>query len=114
MKIALGQINTTVNDFSGNAAKIVEFARRAQVAGARLVLFPELSICGYPPRDLVERPSFLARNREALNRVAEQTRGIAVVCGVVTMAESASGKSALNSAALLRDCLLYTSPSPRD
>ena len=103
MKIALGQINTTVNDFSGNAAKIVEFARRAQVAGARLVLFPELSICGYPPRDLVERPSFLARNREALNRVAEQTRGIAVVCGVVTMAESASGKSALNSAALLRD-----------
>jgi len=103
VKIALGQINTTVNDFSGNAAKIVEFARRAQVAGARLVLFPELSICGYPPRDLVERPSFLARNREALNRVAEQTRGIAVVCGVVTMAESASGKSALNSAALLRD-----------
>ena len=103
MKIALGQINSTVNDFVGNAAKIVDYSRRAQVAGASLVLFPELSICGYPPRDLVERPSFLARNRETLEQIAGQTTGIAVVCGVVTMAESASGKSALNSAALLRD-----------
>ena len=103
MKIALGQINSTVNDFVGNAAKIVDYSRRAQAAGASLVLFPELSICGYPPRDLVERPSFLARNRETLEQIAGQTTGIAVVCGVVTMAESASGKSALNSAALLRD-----------
>ena len=103
MKIALGQINPTVNDFAGNAAKIVDYSHRAQNAGASLVLFPELAICGYPPRDLVERPTFIARNRETLEQIAQQTRGIAVVCGVVTLAESGSGKPALNSAAILRD-----------
>jgi NAD+ synthase (glutamine-hydrolysing) len=103
VKIALGQINPTINDFAGNAAKIVDFAHRAQIAGASLVLFPELAICGYPPRDLVERPSFVARNREAVEQVAQQTRGISVVCGVVTQAESGSGKTALNSAAVLQD-----------
>ena len=54
MKIALGQINPTVGDFSGNAAKIVQFALQARSAGAGLILFPELAVCGYPPRDLVE------------------------------------------------------------
>jgi len=103
VKIALGQINPTVGDFSGNAAKIVEFARRAQSSGAGLVLFPELSVCGYPPRDLVERPSFVSRNREAVEQIATETRGIAVICGLVTPADSETGKSAMNSAALLQD-----------
>ena len=103
MKIALGQINPTVGDFSGNAAKIVEFARRAQSSGAGLILFPELSVCGYPPRDLVERPSFVSRNREAVEQIATETRGIAVICGLVTPADSETGKSAMNSAALLQD-----------
>ena len=78
MKIALGQINPTVGDFQGNAAKMVEFARRAQSAGAGLILFPELAVCGYPPRDLVERASFVRHNREAVERIAAETRGIAV------------------------------------
>ncbi|MGA9507367.1 MAG: NAD+ synthase [Candidatus Sulfotelmatobacter sp.] len=103
MKIALGQINPTVGDFSGNAAKMIEFSRRAQAAGAGLILFPELSVCGYPPRDLVERPSFVARNRESAERIAEATRGIAVICGLVTPANSDTGKSVMNSAALLED-----------
>ncbi len=103
MKIALGQINPTVGDFSGNAAKIVDFAYRAQTAGAGMILFPELSVCGYPPRDLVERPSFVARNRESVERIAAETRGIAVICGLVTPADSDTGKSAMNSAALLMD-----------
>ena len=103
MKLALGQINPTVGDFSGNAAKIIEFSRHAQGAGAGLILFPELSVCGYPPRDLVERPSFLARNRESVERIAAQTQGIAVICGLVTPADSETGKSAMNSAALLQD-----------
>ena len=103
MKIALGQINPTVGDFSGNAAKIVDFAHRAQSVGAGMILFPELSVCGYPPRDLVERPSFVARNRETVERIAAETRGIAVICGLVTPAESDTGKSAMNSAALLMD-----------
>ena len=103
MKIALGQINPTVGDFSGNAQKIIDFSRRAKDSGAGLILFPELSVCGYPPRDLVERPSFVAKNRETVDRIAAETNGIAVICGLVTPAEAETGKSVMNSAALLRD-----------
>ena len=103
MKIALGQINPTVGDFTGNAAKIIDFARRAQSEGAGLILFPELSVCGYPPRDLVERASFVAHNRETVERIALETRGIAVICGLVTPAQAETGKSVMNSAALLKD-----------
>jgi NAD+ synthase (glutamine-hydrolysing) len=103
VKIALGQINPTVGDFSGNAAKIIDFSRRAQSAGAGLILFPELSVCGYPPRDLVERPTFVAKNRETVDRIASETNGIAVVCGLVTPAHAETGKSVMNSAALLRE-----------
>jgi NAD+ synthase/NAD+ synthase (glutamine-hydrolysing) len=103
VKIALGQINPTVGDFSGNAARIIEFAQRAQAAGAGLILFPELSVCGYPPRDLVERPSFVIRNRETAEHIAKETQGIAVICGLVTPADSDTGKSVMNSAALLMD-----------
>ncbi len=103
MRIALGQINTTVGDFSGNAKKIIEYAWRARAGGLDLILFPELSICGYPPRDLVERPSFVERNWQAAEAIARETQGIAVICGLVTPAKSSTGKSVLNSAALLRD-----------
>ena len=103
MKIALGQINPTVGDFAGNAAKIIEFSRRAQGDGAGLILFPELSVCGYPPRDLVERASFVQHNRESADRIAAETKGIAVICGLVTPAHAQSGKSVMNSAALLKD-----------
>jgi len=103
VRIALGQINTTIGDFSGNSAKIIDYARRAKGAGADLILFPELAVCGYPPRDLVERPWFVERNRQTAEAIARETEGIAVICGLVTPAKSATGKSVLNSAALLRD-----------
>ncbi len=103
VKIALGQIDPTVGDFSGNAAKIIQFALQARSAGAGLILFPELAVCGYPPRDLVERPSFIARNRATVERIAAETQGIAVICGMVTAADADSGKKAMNSAALLRE-----------
>ncbi len=103
MKIALGQINPTVGDFSGNAAKIIQFAQQARGAGAALILFPELAVCGYPPRDLVERPSFVERNRTTVERIAAETQGISVVCGLVTPTEAGSGKAVMNSAAWLRD-----------
>jgi NAD+ synthase (glutamine-hydrolysing) len=103
VKIALGQINPTVGDFTGNAAKIIDFSRRAQAAGAGLIMFPELSVCGYPPRDLVERASFINRNREAAEQIAAETKGIAVICGLVTPAQAETGKSVMNSAALLKD-----------
>jgi NAD+ synthase (glutamine-hydrolysing) len=103
VKIALGQINPTVGDFPGNAAKIVNFSRQARAAGAGLILFPELSVCGYPPRDLVERPTFVSKNRESVDRIAAETKGIAVICGLVTPAQAETGKSVMNSAAFLQD-----------
>ena len=103
MRIALAQINPTVGDFRGNAAKIIDYSLRAKSAGVDLILFPELSVCGYPPRDLVERPWFIERNRQAAEGIASQTIGISVICGLVTPARSVTGKSVLNSAALLRD-----------
>ncbi|HEY1262662.1 MAG TPA: NAD+ synthase [Terriglobales bacterium] len=103
MKIALGQINPTVGDFSGNAARIIDFSRKAQAAGAGLIVFPELSVCGYPPRDLVERASFVQRNHATVEHIASETRGIAVVVGLVTPAQAETGKSVMNSAALLVD-----------
>jgi NAD+ synthase/NAD+ synthase (glutamine-hydrolysing) len=103
VKIALGQINPTVGDFSGNAAKMIQFAQQARSAGAGLILFPELAVCGYPPRDLVERPSFVDSNRTTAEQIAADTKGIAVICGLVTPAEPGSGKTVMNSAALLRD-----------
>lgn len=101
MKIALGQINPIVGDFAGNSAKIIDYARRAKSQGAGLILFPELSICGYPPRDLVERASFVSHNREAAEHIASEAQGIAVICGLVTPAHAEAGKSVMNSAALL-------------
>ncbi|HEU5403552.1 MAG TPA: NAD+ synthase [Terriglobales bacterium] len=103
MLLALGQINTTVGDFTGNVAKIIDHSRRAREAGADLILFHELCICGYPPRDLVEKAAFLARNQSALEQVAAATKGIAVVCGFASPAHASTGKRVMNSAALLRD-----------
>jgi NAD+ synthase (glutamine-hydrolysing) len=103
VKIALGQINPTVGDFKGNREKIIAFSRRAQNSAAGLILFPELSVCGYPPFDLVERPSFVAQNRESVECIAAETRGIAVICGLVTPAQAETGKKVMNSAALLKD-----------
>ncbi len=103
MRIALAQINPTVGDFHGNSAKIIDYSLRAKSAAVDLVLFPELSVCGYPPRDLVDRPWFVQRNRDTAEEIARKTRGIAVVCGIVTPAHATTGKHVLNSAALLRD-----------
>jgi NAD+ synthase/NAD+ synthase (glutamine-hydrolysing) len=103
VRIALAQINPTVGDFQGNSAKIIDYALRARSAGVDLVLFPELSVCGYPPRDLVERTWFVERNRSAAEEIAQKTAGVSVICGLVTPAKAATGKSVLNSAALLRD-----------
>jgi NAD+ synthase (glutamine-hydrolysing) len=66
VQVALAQINPTVGDLAGNAAKIVEFARRAHALGAQLVITPELSLCGYPPEDLLLRPAFMQACQDAL------------------------------------------------
>jgi NAD+ synthetase len=103
VKIALAQINPTVGDFSGNVEKIVEASRRAAVAGARLTVFSVLVICGYPPADFLEKPSFLARCREAVDELAAATSNLptAVLAGVALAAEGESGKPAVNAAVLM-------------
>ncbi len=85
MRIALAQINNTVGDLEANAAKILDFARRAEDAGAGLVAFPELALTGYPPRDLVEKESLLQRTARALDCVARESADldIALVVGYV-------------------------------
>jgi NAD+ synthetase len=103
VKIALAQINPTVGDFTGNIEKIVDLSRRAAAGGARLTVFSELVICGYPPADFLEKPSFLARCRKAVDELAAATRDLptAVVAGVALPAEAESGKPAVNAAVLI-------------
>jgi len=89
VKIALAQINPTVGDFTGNLEKIVAASRRAAAEGARLTVFSELVLCGYPPADFLEKPSFLARCRTAVDELAAATRDLptAVLAGVALPAE---------------------------
>ena len=100
MKIALAQINPTVGDFSGNAARIREFTQEAQRRGADLAVFSELCLCGYLPQDLLERPAFLDRNRTELASLAEHLP-IPAIIGYVGKAHDNTGKLIANSAALL-------------
>jgi NAD+ synthase/NAD+ synthase (glutamine-hydrolysing) len=103
MRIALAQINTTVGDLAGNVGCMVSVTRQAARLGAEMVVFPELSITGYPPRDLVEKPTFVERSEEGLQRLASETADLptALVCGYVGRSESQAGKGATNSAAIL-------------
>ncbi|MGB6727645.1 MAG: NAD+ synthase [Terracidiphilus sp.] len=103
MRIALAQIDPTVGDFTGNLEKIVAVSRRAAEMGARLTVFSELAICGYPPADFVEKPSFLARCRTAVDELALATASLptAVLAGVALKSPEGSGKPAFNAAALL-------------
>jgi NAD+ synthase (glutamine-hydrolysing) len=103
VNIALAQIDPTVGDFQGNLEKIVAASRRAAEMGARLTVFSELAICGYPPADLLEKPSFLARCHAAVAELAEATRNLptAVLAGVALRSPAESGKPAVNAAVLL-------------
>jgi NAD+ synthase (glutamine-hydrolysing) len=104
MRIALGQINPTIGDLRGNADKMIDFAQRAAGRGAQAVVFPELALNGYPPRDLVEKPSFIERTQIELERLATNTAGLnlTIICGYVGRAQSSAGKQITNSAAVLR------------
>jgi NAD+ synthase (glutamine-hydrolysing) len=103
VKIALAQINPTVGDFTGNLEKIVAASRLAASRGARLTVFSELAICGYPPADFLEKPSFLGRCRSAVDELAAVTKSLstAVLAGVALPAPADEGKPAVNAAVLL-------------
>src|SRR6266702_1320687 len=83
MRIALAQVNPTVGDLAGNSRLVIEWIDRARQAGADIVCFPELVITGYPPEDLVLKPSFVRDNLAQLDHIAQATKGIAAVVGFV-------------------------------
>lgn len=99
MKIALVQINPVIGDFAGNSAKILAWTRQARGQGCRLAVFPELSLCGYPPQDLLERPDFIAAHDLALRALLAEISGIGVVLGVLEK-RTGSGKPLYNTALL--------------
>lgn len=103
MKIALAQINTTIGDFAGNLRRILEEYRRARQRNADLVVFPELALTGYPPKDLLDRPDFIDANLKALGRLKRQIRGPACVVGFVERRAESSGRPLSNAAALIAD-----------
>src|SRR5580692_1776120 len=104
MRIALGQINPTVGDLPGNLALMLRFAKDAAARHAELIVFPELSITGYPPRDLVEKPSFIERSERAVGQLAEAAKDlpITIIAGYVGRSQKSTGKQATNSAAVIR------------
>jgi NAD+ synthase (glutamine-hydrolysing) len=83
LKIALAQINSTVGDLAGNTRKILEYTALAKRAGAELVVFPELAVCGYPPEDLLLKKHFVADNIKALDAIVKKIRNISVITGFV-------------------------------
>jgi len=100
LKIALAQINPTVGDLAGNTRKILEYTAQAQKAGAELVVFPELAVCGYPPEDLLLKKHFVADNIKALDALAKKIHGISIIAGFV---DSDAGGKIYNAAAIISD-----------
>jgi NAD+ synthase (glutamine-hydrolysing) len=95
MRLGLAQINTTVGDIEGNVRRVCDGLDRAREMGVELVAFPELTVTGYPPEDLLLKPDFVRANREALERVAGCTHGLAAIVGFVDGADRLSNAAAL-------------------
>ena len=101
MRIALCQIDTTMGDLDGNRARVVRAAQQAAAAGAELAIFPELTLAGYPARDLLDRPAFVDDNLRSLEQLArEAPPAIALLAGFV---DRTPGAVRHNAAALVRD-----------
>ena len=100
MKIALAQINPTIGDFAGNTEKIMASAERARDLSCNLVVFSELAISGYPPRDLLEKKDFVEANLMHLQNLVKSIKGIGVICGFVDKNFGKEGNPLYNSAAL--------------
>jgi NAD+ synthase (glutamine-hydrolysing) len=98
LRVALAQIDSTVGDIEGNAAKIRDGIARAREAGAQLVVFPELSLTGYPPEDLLLKTHFLEATEAALGELAREVEGIVALVGYPERADDV-----YNAAAVLAD-----------
>src|SRR4051794_5328179 len=104
MRIALAQINPIVGDLAYNVEKHVEFATRARSGGAQLVVFPELSVVGYPPKDLLLKTQFVQDNLRAVQSIASRIGGgIDAIVGYAEKNEQPIGRPLHNAVAVLRD-----------
>ncbi len=103
MKIALAQVNTTVGDIAGNRDRVLEETDRARRLGADLVIFPELCLTGYPPRDLLGQSGFVDGNLRALKEIAAHSAGTGIVLGYVDRVRRPEGKDLYNAAALVAE-----------
>lgn len=101
MKIALAQQDYIIGDFEGNRAKHVKAIHQASKEGARLIVFPELSICGYPPRDFLEFDDFIRKSEESVRLIAAECKGIAAVVGAPVRNTTGKGKPLFNAALFL-------------
>src|SRR5437899_11575892 len=103
MKVALAQLNPTVGDFAGNLARTLDSYERACARGAELVIFPELGLPGYPPKDLVEEPAFVRANLRALAELAGRIGQVAAVVGFIDHKPDAPvGRRIFNAAAVVQ------------
>lgn len=103
MKIAVAQLNFHVGNFESNTQKIIDSINNAKSQGAQLVVFSELAICGYPPRDFLEFNDFIQTCLESIDKVAASTEGITAIVGGPSKNETGHGKSLFNSAFVLAD-----------
>ncbi|NLJ24463.1 MAG: NAD+ synthase [Firmicutes bacterium] len=104
MKIALAQLNLTIGDLKGNIRKIQEYVARAKEEGCRLVIFPEMAVTGYPPRDLLNRSGFVTAAAKAVETLAQSIRDIAVIVGGLESLPNGCGQGkALYNTAFLFD-----------
>jgi len=109
MKVALVQRNYTVADLEGNAARIAEATRQAMKHGADLVVTSEVALLGYPARNLLLHPAFIARSGEVLEQLARELRGaLPVLVGIAELNEASQGRALFNSAVLVEDGKLAT------
>ncbi|MEA2710401.1 MAG: hypothetical protein QOF78_3002 [Phycisphaerales bacterium] len=103
MRIALAQINPTVGDLRLNVRKHLDFIQRAKDAGAQLVVFPELSVTGYPPKDLLLKRQFIDDQLRAVNLIASRVSGIDAIVGFAERNTQPIGRPLHNAVAVLRD-----------
>src|SRR5437867_4446773 len=102
MKIALAQINTTVGDLAGNETKVLTAYLQGEEAGVDLVMCPELTITGYPPRDLLLKNNFVSENLAVLDRLTKATGKTGLLVGYVGENKARPGREVNNSVALLQ------------
>jgi NAD+ synthase (glutamine-hydrolysing) len=107
MKIALAQLNPVIGDFSYNTGKMRSAADKAKDLGCDLIVFSELGVSGYPPRDLLEKPEFVEANLAALHGLVQAIKGIGVISGYVDRKPGNAENNLYNSAVLFEDGALF-------